>query len=237
MPRTPFPDVVTEVVTTSALTTEASPPLEVGRAPARGAAGAELERHIYLSEDPGTIARSLSWVREQVTTLTDTVLSAVSFGAWPVLAIPLLVLIVVAVVRWYVGPLARNRGRADLHTTATPGTAADHWRAATAADAAGDVDTALREWFQALVRDLEERAVVPPRTGRTAGEVAHEVTTLDADAGPPVRVAAQAFDAVCYGGRVPTADTVALVRAGAEAARAVRGDAGADVRVDVGAAR
>lgn len=81
-------------------------------------------------------------------------------------------------------------------------TAAAHHAAAERAAAHGDFDTALRERFRAVLRGLEQRAVLDVRRSRTARETAHETATiLPPEVSAEIPPAADAFDEVVYGGR------------------------------------
>lgn len=68
--------------------------------------------------------------------------------------------------------------------------------------AAGDYRGVVSFGLRALSRALDESTVLPPKPGRTAGELSGEVQPwLDTLAATSVRAAATAFDAVVYGGR------------------------------------
>ncbi|MEU4315178.1 DUF4129 domain-containing protein [Nocardia sp. NPDC024068] len=85
--------------------------------------------------------------------------------------------------------------------------AAVHNAAAERAAAHGDFDTALRERFRAVLRGLEQRAVLDVRRSRTARETAHETATvLPPEISAEIPPAADAFDEVVYGGRRADAD-------------------------------
>nr|WP_312885633.1 DUF4129 domain-containing protein [Lipingzhangella halophila] len=94
----------------------------------------------------------------------------------------------------------------------SPRTAADHRTAAEEHAAAGEYAEAIRERLRAITRDLEERAIITPRPGRTATELA-----TDASAALPARRealhrAAALFNDVVYGDRPATADDAHLLR-------------------------
>ena len=85
-----------------------------------------------------------------------------------------------------------------------PRSAAEHRAAAEAHAAQGHWNQAVQERMRAVVRSLEERALLDPRPGRTADEAAAEAgRTLPAHT-DRLRAAARDFDDVTYGGR--TAD-------------------------------
>lgn len=82
-----------------------------------------------------------------------------------------------------------------------PRSAAEHRATAQAHAAAQRWSEAVQERMRAIVRSLEERALLDPRPGRTADEAAAEAgRTLPAHA-DQLRDAAREFDGVTYGGR------------------------------------
>lgn len=195
---------------------------------ARAAARAELAHPPYHAHEPSLMQRFLDWIAHRLRGLLEGVGGGP--GSWWVapLLVALLIGIVVAI-RARLGPLGTRirRRRPELFTVTV--SAADHHRRADAALACGDLETALLERFRALARDLEEQAVLVPRPGRTADEVAAEAGALIPDAAGRLHAAATAFNQVRYGGRPGTraghdliADAVAVVRtapAGAGSAR------------------
>jgi hypothetical protein len=89
-------------------------------------------------------------------------------------------------------------------TGSGPLSAADHrLRAGRLADA-GDYAGATVERVRAIARELDDRAVLTPRAGRTANEMAEEAAAaLPAEAGA-LRSASLLFDDICYGDRPGT---------------------------------
>lgn len=199
------------------------PVVDIGREEAADAAAEELSKHPYLAEEPGLVARVFGWLSERLTDLVLTVSQAVPGGWWPLLAIPVLLAVAIVVIRWRVGPLARRRARPDpIFVADRDRTAAEHRALAERAVASADLDTAVRELFRALVRELTERSILDERPGRTAGEVATEVAALTPGQADVFSAAAGAFDAVCYGRHPATAEAVEAVRAADDAARQLR---------------
>jgi hypothetical protein len=82
--------------------------------------------------------------------------------------------------------------------------AAWHRAAADAAVAAGHLRTAVLERFRAVVRELEERAVLAEQPGRTAGEAAQAAASRLPALGERLTAAARIFDDVRYGDRPAT---------------------------------
>jgi Domain of unknown function (DUF4129) len=176
-------------------------PVQPGATQGRAWARAELAGPGY--EHPGLIRRGLEWLLER---LADLPLPS---GSGSALTGGVLVLVLVAAVVWALrragGPLARGRRTASGDVFGDPVlSAADHRAAADRAWFAGDVRTAVLERFRAVVRELEERAVVAEQPGRTAGEAAADAgARLPALAGA-LTDGARTFDAVRYGGREAT---------------------------------
>ncbi|PWS41256.1 hypothetical protein DKT74_28560, partial [Streptomyces sp. ZEA17I] len=76
-----------------------------------------------------------------------------------------------------------------------------HRAAAEAHAAALRWTEAVQERMRAIVRSLEERALLDPRPGRTADEAAAEAGRVLPDHATRLRSAAREFDDVTYGGR------------------------------------
>lgn len=113
------------------------------------------------------------------------------------------------------GPVRRSRrvgGPGSVLADDDRRTAADLRSAADAAAARGDWAGAVADRFRAVVRGLEERAVLDERPGRTAHEaVADAGLRLPALAGD-LQAAGRLFDDVVYGERTPGAGDDALLR-------------------------
>ncbi len=136
-----------------------------------------------------------------------------------------LVLLVVAAgvaVRLRVGPLA-TRAAGDLALFGgRPRSAAEHRAAADAHAARGDWAGAVRERLRAVIRSLEERAVLDERPGRTADEAAAEAGAALPSCAADLRRAARLFDDVWYGGRAADAGSDAALRDLDQKVRAAR---------------
>lgn len=88
-----------------------------------------------------------------------------------------------------------------------PRSAAEHRAAAEAHAVQGHWNQAVQERMRAVVRSLEERALLDSRPGRTADEAAAEAGhTLPAHT-DRLRTAARDFDDVTYGGRTASPQT------------------------------
>jgi len=203
-----------------------SPPIDIGREEAARAAREELAKREYHVDDPGLVSRFLTWLRDWLQGLLDDASERSPDGLVGLAIIAGVLVLGLLVIRWRIGRLSRARARRDGAVfTGRRRTAAEHRAAADAAAAAGDYDTAVRERFRGIIRDLEERTVLDERPGRTADEVAHEVAALAPEVAEPIEFAARLFDEVCYGGRRATADTDARIRFADTAVRRVRAGA------------
>jgi hypothetical protein len=153
---------------------------------------------------------------------------AVPVGWWAIVALAALLVIAVAAVLAWIGPVRRSRSRAmDPLLSSGQLSARDHRQQAERMAAAGDYATAIIESVRAIAVELEERGVLEPRVGRTADEFA-------AVAGQPLpghatglREAARLFDDVRYGERAGTAAGYQRVRELDVAIRAARPDVSA----------
>jgi Domain of unknown function (DUF4129) len=182
----------------------------------RGAAGRlarqELSKPIYHPH-PGLLERIYLFFDHALHRLFDDAQSTIPGGWWGLIAVAVLVVLVVAVVLARVGPVARTRRRKGEPLAGDASlTARDHREAAARLAAEGDFGAAICESVRATAAELEERGVLQPRLGRTADEFAYEAGQALPSHAAGLRVAALAFDAVCYGKRAGT-------RAGYERAR------------------
>jgi hypothetical protein len=185
-------------------------PIRPDREQARAWAREELSRREYQTERPGIIDMVLAWIGAQL----DRVQAPGVPGNVGVSVAIALVLALVAFVVWRTGGFRRqaklrSRGVFD----AVDRTATDHRRAAEEAEAAGDLHTALVEWFRAIARALSERALIAESPGLTADELARRAAGRLPALADDFSAAAVSFDDVRYGD-LPA--TLAAVRAMAD---------------------
>ncbi|MEV0124177.1 DUF4129 domain-containing protein [Streptomyces sp. NPDC050703] len=177
------------------------PPVTIPRAPAREAAERELSRPAYHENDPSLLQRALNRFWEWIDDLFSAAAGATPGGGIGLLVIVLAVALLAAALWWRLGTPRRVPSSAPALFDDRPRSAAEHRTAAEAHAAAAHWDQAVQERMRALVRALEERALLDPRPGRTADEAAAEAgRTLPAHA-VRLREAAREFDDVTYGGR------------------------------------
>jgi hypothetical protein len=184
-------------------------PVHPDRGRARAWAAEELARREYQAEQPGPARMLLDWVIEQLRHLPAPEGVDVRLGV-PVAAVTVLALLTYVV---------RRAGGVHRQATARRGevfesagrTADDHRRAAQAAEAAGDLRTAVIERFRAIARALTDRALIEPSPGLTAAELARRAGTRLPGLAAEFAAAARSFDDVRYGDRPATAAAVRVL--------------------------
>jgi len=181
-----------------------------GRGTGQRLARAELSKAIYHPHQ-SLPQRILNAIGELLNDLSQAG-RAFPGGWWAAVALAALLATLITVVLSRTGPLARSRRAAGQPMGSSgPLSAADHRLRAGRLAAAGDYAGAILERVRAIARELDERAVLTPRAGRTANEMAGEAgAALPAEAGA-LRGAALMFDDVCYGERPGTRENYALV--------------------------
>ncbi|MFF5895603.1 DUF4129 domain-containing protein [Streptomyces argenteolus] len=179
-------------------------PVDVPRVPAREAAEDELSDPMYHEHDPNLLERALDRFWDWVGDLLDGAAGAAPGGPLGLVVITLAVLGLGAALWWRLGTPQRTLRTPETLFGGAARSAAEHRTAAAAHAEAHRWTEAVQERMRALVRSLEDRAVLDPRPGRTADEAAADAgRVLPAHAGRLLS-AARVFDDVTYGGR--TAD-------------------------------
>ncbi|MEE6282730.1 DUF4129 domain-containing protein [Georgenia sunbinii] len=189
---------------------------------ARRWAADELARDVYSTE-PGLLERAWNWFVRQIERL-------LSFeAAAPPNLVPIIVVIAVAALLclalYLAGPVRRRRAVAAERASHAvfddvDATSDDLTRQADDAARRGDWDRAVLMRFRAVVRSLDERAVLDDRPGLTAHEASTAAAGRLPGCGPDLLWAGRLFDDVCYGS----------VRARAEQDARLRDVAGAVAR-------
>ncbi|MGW0902820.1 DUF4129 domain-containing protein [Streptomyces sp. NPDC002853] len=184
------------------------PPVTIPRAPAREAAERELSDPAYHQNDPSLLQRGLNRFWEWVDDLFSAASGATPGGGLGLLVIIIAVLAVIAALWWRLGTPHRARtSSSPALFDDRPRTAAEHRAAAEAHAAQGHWNQAVQERMRAIVRSLEERALLDPRPGRTADEAAAEASRTLPTHATELQAAAQSFDAITYGARTATKPT------------------------------
>ncbi|MEU0006935.1 DUF4129 domain-containing protein [Streptomyces sp. NPDC006314] len=177
------------------------PPVTIPRDPAREAARRELSKRMYHENDPSLLQRALNAFWDWLDKLFGTAASATPGGAVGLFVVILFAAAVLAALWWRLGTPRRPPASAPLLFDDRPRSAAEHRAAGEAHAAQGHWNQAVQERMRAIVRSLEERALLDVRPGRTADEAAAEAgRTLPAHR-DRLRAAAREFDDVTYGGR------------------------------------
>lgn len=180
------------------------PPLTIPRDPAREAARRELSKGMYHENDPSWFQRALDTFWEWINELFSRASTATPGGALGLVVVIAAVLAVLGALWWRLGTPRRGPVSAPALFDDRPRSAADHRAAAQAHAAQGHWNQAVQERMRAVVRALEERALLDVRPGRTADEAAAEAGLALPAHGGRLRAAARDFDDVTYGGRPGT---------------------------------
>ncbi|MFI1761991.1 DUF4129 domain-containing protein [Streptomyces sp. NPDC020800] len=177
------------------------PPVTVPRDPAREAARRELSKRMYHENDPSLLQRALNAFWDWVDGLLHTAASATPGGTVGLLVVVLFVVAVLAALWWRLGTPRRRPTSAPTLFDDRPRSAAEHRAASESHAAQGHWNQAVQERMRAIVRSLEERALLDVRPGRTADEAAAEAGRTLPSHTDRLRSAARDFDDVTYGGR------------------------------------
>ncbi|MEV6908639.1 DUF4129 domain-containing protein [Amycolatopsis sp. NPDC051071] len=175
-------------------------PVDIDRDTARLRAAGELSGPAYQSAKPGWLSEAFTWVVEKLLRFLETVDGAVPGGIFAVVLLVVVVIVLVVVIRLRSGPLATAAKAGRAVFAGQRKTSGEHRKSADDAAARGDFDDAVRERFRAVVRSLEERALLDEKSGRTADEAAVEAGRLLPEVADLLRAGARLFDDVHYGG-------------------------------------
>nr|WP_206440573.1 DUF4129 domain-containing protein [Streptomyces scabichelini] len=183
------------------------PPVTIPRDPAQEAARRELSKRMYHENDPGLFQRALNAFWEWLDKLFNAASSATPGGSLGLVVILLAVVALIGVLWWRLGTPRRAPTSAAPLFDDRPRSAAEHRAAAESHAAQGHWNQAVQERMRAVVRSLEERALLDPRPGRTADEAAAEAGRTLPSHTDRLSAAARDFDDVTYGGRTATPQT------------------------------
>ncbi|MEU6481367.1 DUF4129 domain-containing protein [Streptomyces sp. NPDC047017] len=180
------------------------PPVTVPRDPAREAARRELSKRMYHENDPGLLQRVLDHFWDWLDKLFGSASAATPGGTVGLVVVIAAVLAVLGALWWRLGAPRREPVSAPALFDDRPRSAAQHRAAAEAHAAQGHWNQAVQERMRAVVRALEERALLDIRPGRTADEAAAEAGRALPAHRDRLHTAARDFDDVTYGGRQAT---------------------------------
>ncbi|MET9095815.1 DUF4129 domain-containing protein [Streptomyces cyaneofuscatus] len=188
-------------------------PVDTPRVPAREAAESELSKPMYHENDPNILQRGLNHFWDWVAGVFDAAVSAAPGGPAGLAVLALILIGLAAALWWQLGTPQRSSRTPDaLFESDGPRSAAQHRAAAEAHAAALRWTEAVQERMRAIVRSLEERALLDPRPGRTADEAATEAGRALPGHATRLRSAARDFDDVTYGGRTAGQPTYLALR-------------------------
>jgi hypothetical protein len=181
-------------------------PVGLGREEAQRRAAEELAKAKY-GGSPSWLEDALDRLLRLVEKLYDFYLRLIGdqSGAgggvnWGFVVAVTVLLVAVALVVWKVG-LPKWRGRAAAGQveldSSTP--AADYRALAAAHAERGDWQSAVRDQFRALVRELETRTILQVRPARTAWEAAYSAVRVVPESQPVLFEGADLFNRVVYG--------------------------------------
>ncbi|MDX2934537.1 DUF4129 domain-containing protein [Streptomyces ipomoeae] len=177
------------------------PPVTLPRDPAREAAKDELSKRMYHENDPSWYERAMDAFWEWLDKVFGAASAATPGGALGLAVIVLAVLALIGALWWRLGTPRRTPTSSATLFDDRPRSAAEHRAAAEAQAAQGRWNQAVQERMRAVVRSLEERALLDIRPGRTADEAASEAGRVLPVHADRLRAAARDFDDVTYGGR------------------------------------
>ncbi|WP_405624479.1 MULTISPECIES: DUF4129 domain-containing protein [unclassified Streptomyces] len=185
----------------SSIRTGDEPPVTIPRDPAREAARRELSKRMYHENDPSLFERALNAFWGWVDKLFGSAAAATPGGTLGLVVVIVAVLAVLGALWWRLGTPRREPTSSAALFDDRPRSAAEHRAAAEAHAAQGHWNQAVQERMRAIVRSLEERALLDVRPGRTADEAAAAAGRTLPSHTDRLRAAARDFDDVTYGGR------------------------------------
>ncbi|WP_253871876.1 DUF4129 domain-containing protein [Actinomadura rupiterrae] len=202
-------------------------PPPVDRDTARELARRELEKPIYQRDKPSWLERTLNrfaeWLQELFSHAQTPNAKGGGASGWISVGVIILILIVaVALVFWLMRGGRNRRSKDEALLDDEPSTSSDHRTEAERLAAAGEWPGAIRERLRAMARDLEERAILSPRPGRTADELATEAGIALPELAGDLRTVVRIFDDVWYGDRPGSAEEYARVTAVDDRLRATK---------------
>jgi hypothetical protein len=197
-------------------------PGDITRDGAREEARRELRKAIYHAGEKSLPQRAYEWVLGKIGDFVDKVVRIAPGGLPSLLVVIVLIVGVIVAVRLGLGPTGLRDALTDRRRYAALRTAAEYRAEAEELAARAAYKEAVRARFRAVLRELEERGVLDPRPGRTAGEIAREGGAAVPAVAADLRAAAATFDSAWYGTRTAGATEYAAIRDADDRIRAAR---------------
>jgi len=191
----------------------ALPDPPIGGDQGRELAKQELKKQIYHRDDPSVLSRMLTTIKNWLDSLFRTVQNPGRSGGGGIIALIIILLVLVALivfVWWWMRKRNAKSGR-DALLGEKVMAASDHRSLAERLADEGRYAEAIRERLRAIARDLEERAILDPRPGRTADELAGEAGRALPELASALADGVRVFDDVWYGERPGTAEGYELL--------------------------
>ncbi len=182
--------------------------------------GQRLARH-ELAE-MGFWDRVVNWLEH----LPGNAGKVVPDGWFGLIALAILAVLAVTLVLYWARPARARRARDGSVLTGETMSARDYRRAAERLAASGDYAGAIVEGVRAIAAELDERAILSPRPGRTAHELAAEAGAELPGLAGDLRAVTRLFDDIRYGDKDGNLAGYQLVGRVDTAVRAARPAAG-----------
>lgn len=181
----------------------AEPPLDPSGEEGRRLLREELEKLPY--QERRSILDVISeWLTDRLAGATGPSAGLFSQVVMLALVAALTALVIYAVTRIRVSNRRRGSATDDDIVVDRTIPSEEYRRRAREAEARGDHSAALLDWFRALVRSGDERALLGDSPGRTAHELVGLLSRRFPDEATTLRQAGLSFDDVRYGGRSAT---------------------------------
>lgn len=194
----------------------------ITRDSARDEAERELNKSIYRVGEESPVERFMNWIWERINEALDSTARVVPGGLPSLVLVILAIVAIVVALRLGLGPAHLRDALTDRRRGDRSRTADDYREEAERLAAAGDHKEAVRARFRAIIRELEQRGVLDPRPGRTAGEIAREGGGAVPSIAGDLHAVAATFDRIWYGRVAATAADYTLVRDADQRVRSAR---------------
>jgi hypothetical protein len=195
---------------------------DITRDGARDAARRELSDPRYRVDEPSFVERAYQWVMDKIGEMLGDLVDITPGGVTSLTAILVIVVLMAIALRLGLGPVGLRDALTDRRRGSRSRTADEYRAEAEELAARGELKEAVRARFRAIIRELEQRGVLDPRAGRTAGEIAREGGAAVPAIAEDLRSVAATFDRVYYSRRPAERADYDTVRAADERIRATR---------------